>query len=38
VTFVHPVSKQEVVIEADVPNDPLWRDLATMVQASSSAD
>jgi 23S rRNA pseudouridine1911/1915/1917 synthase len=38
VTFVHPVSKQDVVIEADVPNDPLWRDLATMVQASSSAD
>jgi 23S rRNA pseudouridine1911/1915/1917 synthase len=38
VTFVHPVSRQEVVIEADVPNDPLWRDLATMVQASSSAD
>lgn len=28
-TFTHPVSKQEINIVAPVPNDPLWRALAT---------
>lgn len=28
-TFTHPVSKQEIHIVAPVPNDPLWRALAT---------
>lgn len=25
VRFIHPVSKEEIVVEAPVPNDPLWR-------------
>jgi 23S rRNA pseudouridine1911/1915/1917 synthase len=35
VSFIHPVSQQEVVIEADVPSDPLWRDLAAMVTSET---
>jgi 23S rRNA pseudouridine1911/1915/1917 synthase len=35
VSFIHPVSRQEVVIEADVPSDPLWRDLAAMVTSET---
>jgi len=27
--FTHPVSKQEITIVAPVPNDPLWKALAT---------
>ena len=27
VSFIHPVSKQEIVIEAPVPDDRLWKDL-----------
>ncbi len=23
--FIHPVSKKEILVEADVPNDPLWQ-------------
>lgn len=25
VRFIHPVSKEEIIIEAPVPNDPLWK-------------
>ena len=30
--FIHPVSKQSLVIEAPVPDDPLWRALAEAVE------
>ena len=29
VEFIHPVSKEQIVIEAPVPNDPLWKALCT---------
>lgn len=28
VEFVHPVSKQDIIVESDVPNDALWKSLA----------
>jgi 23S rRNA pseudouridine1911/1915/1917 synthase len=31
VAFVHPVSKQEIVLEAPVPNDNLWNSFANIV-------
>ena len=29
VEFIHPVSKEQIIIEAPVPNDPLWKALCT---------
>jgi 23S rRNA pseudouridine1911/1915/1917 synthase len=33
VTFEHPVSHQQIDIVADVPSEPLWRDLAAMAES-----
>lgn len=37
VEFVHPVSKKRLVIEAPVPDERVWRELAAMAADSSSA-
>ena len=29
VEFIHPVSKEQIIVEAPVPNDPLWKALCT---------
>jgi 23S rRNA pseudouridine1911/1915/1917 synthase len=38
VTFVHPVSRQDITIVADVPSDRLWQDLAAKVPVAPDHD
>lgn len=31
-SFIHPVLKETIVIKADVPNNPLWRDIDALIE------